>query len=103
LVLSRGRTPDAGGKASGKLVLGLSLDTLKEARWQRDKDEFVSRAAALGAGVLVQAANSDDARQLADVEALVSRGVAALVIAPHDATAMAKAVGIAHAASIPVI
>lgn len=103
LVLSRGKTPDAGGKATGKIVLGLSLDTLKEARWQRDKDEFVARAAALGADVLVQAANSDDARQLADVEALVSRGVAALVIAPHDATAMAKAVGIAHAAGIPVI
>jgi D-xylose transport system substrate-binding protein len=76
---------------------------LKEARWLRDRDEFVARARALGADVLVQAANSDDARQLADVEALVSRGVSVLVIAPHDATAMAKAVEVAHRAGIPVI
>jgi D-xylose transport system substrate-binding protein len=103
VVLSRGGASVAKSAGGEKLVIGLSLDTLKEARWQRDRDEFVARARALGAEVLVQAANSDDARQLADVEALVSRGVSVLVIAPHDATAMARAVDIAHRAGIPVI
>jgi D-xylose transport system substrate-binding protein len=102
VVLSRsGRQGAPNG--TQKLVLGLSLDTLKEARWQRDRDEFVARARALGAEVLVQSANSDDARQLADVEALVSRGVSALVIVPHDGLAMAKAVAVAHKAGIPVL
>jgi D-xylose transport system substrate-binding protein len=54
-------------------LIGLSLDTLQEARWQRDRDLFVGRAQELGAEVKVQAANSDDARQIADVESASSR------------------------------
>lgn len=101
VVLSRGG--QSGREGPRTLVIGLSLDTLKEARWQRDRDEFVARAKALGAEVLVQSANSDDARQLADVEALVSRGISVLVIVPHDGLAMAKAVAVAHRAGIPVL
>lgn len=103
LVLARGGSHGTTETGARKLVIGLSLDTLKEARWQRDRDEFVARARALGADVLVQSANSDDARQLTDVEALVSRGVSVLVVVPHDATAMATAVAVAHRAGIPVL
>ena len=49
------------------------MDTLKEERWQGDRDLFVSRAKELGADVLVQSANSDDTRQISDVQALISR------------------------------
>jgi D-xylose transport system substrate-binding protein len=101
VVLSRGG--QRARESSQKLVIGLSLDTLKDARWQRDRDEFVARAKALGAEVLVQSANSDDTRQLSDVEALVNRGVSVLVIVPHDGLAMAKAVAVAHRAGIPVL
>ena len=86
-----------------KTVIGLSLDTLKEERWQHDRDLIVQAAADLGAEVLVQAANSDDTRQIQDVEALISRRVDALVIVPHNGAAMAKAVRLAHEAGIPVI
>ena len=34
--------------------IGLSLGTLQEERWQRDRGRFVARAAELGAEVLVQ-------------------------------------------------
>jgi D-xylose transport system substrate-binding protein len=105
LVLSRGGVDPA--KASsptkGAVVIGLSLDTLKEARWQADRDLFVGRASELGATVLVQSANSEDTRQMQDVTALISRGVKVLVIVPHDATTMAKAVDAAHKANIPVM
>ena len=33
------------------VTIGLSLDTLKEARWQADRDMFVKRAEELGARV----------------------------------------------------
>lgn len=92
-----------GRAASGEIVIGLSLDTLKEARWQADRDLFVEAAQKLGAKVLVQAANSDDARQMQDVESLVSNGVRALVIVPHDSKTMVRAVEVAHKANIPVI
>ena len=98
-----GRGPAASSGGKKKVVIGLSLDTLKEERWQKDRDAFVKRGEELGAEVLVQAANSDDTRQIQDVEALLSRGIAALVIVPHNAAAMAKVVGLAHDAGVPVI
>jgi D-xylose transport system substrate-binding protein len=88
---------------SDAITIGLSLDTLKEARWQADRAMFVQRAGELGAKVLVLAANSDDTVQVSDVEKLVTSGVDVLVIVPHDGTAMAKAVRMAHEAGIPVI
>jgi len=102
LVLARG-VSGSGQTDSHELLIGLSLDTLKEARWQTDRDIFVKRATELGAKVLVQSANSDDARQIGDVETLITNKVDVLVIVPHDGTAMAKAVRMAHAAGIPVI
>ena len=97
-----------GGKATGaaqddRIVIGLSLDTLKEARWQADREQFVKRAGELGAEVRVLAANSDDTVQVSDVEKLITSKVDVLVIVPHDGTAMAKGVKMAHDAGIPVI
>jgi len=86
-----------------KPVIGLSLDTLKEERWQRDRDTFIAAAQKLGATVIVQSANSDDTRQIRDVESLLSRKVDVLVIVPHDGAAMARAVKSAREAKVPVI
>ncbi len=86
-----------------KPVIGLSLDTLKEERWQRDRDTFIAEAKKLGATVIVQSANSDDTRQVRDVESLISRKVDVLVIVPHNGEAMTRAVKSANAEKIPVI
>lgn len=85
------------------VVIGLSMDTLQEARWQADRDIFVARAEELGASVLVQSANSDDTRQMQDIQSLISNRVDVLVIVPHNGKAMARAVKLAHEAGIPVI
>ena len=84
-------------------VIGLSLDTLKEERWQRDRDTFIEEAQKLGATVIVQSANSDDTRQVRDIESLISRNVDVLVIVPHNGAAMTRAVRSANQAKIPVI
>ena len=97
------RGPGATAARDDQVTIGLSLDTLKEARWQADRDMFVKRAGQLGARVLVLAANNDDTVQVGDVEKLITNGVDVLVIVPHDGTAMAKAVKLAHDAGIPVI
>jgi D-xylose transport system substrate-binding protein len=103
LVISRGGAGNESRPAGRKLLIGLSMDTLKEERWQGDRDMFVKRANELGAEVLVQSANSDDIRQLRDVESLITSGVDALVIIPHDGAAMARAVELAHQKGIPVL
>lgn len=102
LVIARGgATPER--EQREQVVIGLSLDTLKEARWQADRDIFVRRAGELGAKVLDLAANSDDTVQIGDVEKLITRGVDVLVIVAHDGKAMAKAARMARDAGIPVI
>jgi D-xylose transport system substrate-binding protein len=107
LVIVRGSAAhgDAAGPASGPKVvkIGLSLDTLKEARWAKDRDAFLARAKELGAQVTVLSANSDDTRQVADVESLITSKVDVIVIVPHDGKAMAKGVEVAGRAGIPVI
>jgi D-xylose transport system substrate-binding protein len=82
--------------------IGLSLDTLKEERWQRDRDTFVAKAQALGAEVVVLSANSDDVQQIRDCNSLLGQNIDVLVIAPHNGDAMSKAVVEAHASNVTV-
>ena len=106
LVLSRSGAPEAvdvQSRGQRPVRIGLSLDTLKEARWAKDRDAFVARAKELGADVTVLSANSDDNRQVADVESLITANVDVIVIVPHDGKAMAKGVEAAHQANTPVI
>jgi D-xylose transport system substrate-binding protein len=102
-IAGRGRDAAPSARAGEPPLIGLSLGTLQEERWQRDRDRFVSRAEELGARVLVQSGNSDTARQLQDIESLLSRGVQVLVVVAHDPTAMGRAVDAAHAAGVPVV
>jgi len=98
---STGGAPTPGGKQ--EIRIGLSLDTLKEARWQVDKRLFEERVTALGGTPITLSANSDDTTQIGDVEKLITQNVDVLVVVPHDGKAMAKAVTLAHEAGIPVI
>ena len=103
-----GRSSDtggAGGAAGGakQITIGFSMDTLKEERWQRDRDLFVARAEELGARVLVQAANGDDALQNSQAENLLTQGVDVLLVAPHNGKTAAIIVESAHKAGVKVI
>ena len=93
---------DAGVK-TGPVRIGFSMDTLKEERWQRDRDYFVARAKELGAEVLVQAANGDDAVQIQQAENLLTQGVDVLVVAPHNAEIAASIVESARRQNVPVL
>jgi len=83
--------------------IGLLMDTLQEERWQRDRDLFVERAKQLGADVLVESAERDDAKQLQLADSLLGRDVRALVVVPHDSEAAGRIVEIARKRSIPVM
>jgi D-xylose transport system substrate-binding protein len=104
LLSRRGGGADARSTpASRRPLIGLSFDTLKEERWQRDRAAIIARAAALGADVIDLAANSNDTQQIRDIESLITSRVNVLLVVPHNGAAMAKAVALAHAAHIPVI
>jgi D-xylose transport system substrate-binding protein len=79
------------------------MDTLREERWQNDRDFFVATAESLGAKVLVQACNNNDALQNAQCENLLTQGVDVLVVVPHNSKTSATIVAAAHRAGVPVI
>jgi len=85
------------------IKIGLLMDTLQTERWQHDRDAFVKRCGELGAKVLVQVANGNDATMNSQAENLLTQGVSALVVIPHNGTASATIVEAAHKANVKVI
>jgi D-xylose transport system substrate-binding protein len=85
------------------VVIGFSMDTLKEERWQRDKDLVEKRGKELGVQVLVQVANGDDSLQVKQAENLLTQGVDVLIVAPHNGEVAASIVEAAHRQGVPVI
>ena len=89
-------------KKDGKIRIGFSMDTLKE-HWVKDKELIEKRAGELGAEVLVNVAESNDERQLKQVDDLLTQGVDVLIIAPHNGLVMATAVENAKKQGVPVV
>lgn len=98
-----GGTGGGSNSRGGKARIGLLLDTLKEERWQHDRDIFTARAKELGAEVLEQVANSDDNLQIQQAENLLTQGVDVLVVIPHNGQAAAAIVQSAKRQNVPVI
>jgi D-xylose transport system substrate-binding protein len=91
-------------KKSGEPVyIGFSMDTLKEERWQRDKQLIEARAKEVGARVDVAVANGNDALQSNQCDDLLTKGVDVLIVAPHNSEIAASIVEKAHAAGVRVI
>jgi len=85
------------------VIIGFSMDTLKEERWQRDKDLVEKHAKELGMQVFVQVANGDDNLQIKQAENLLTQNVDVLIVAPHNAEVAASIVEAAHRQGVPVI
>lgn len=83
--------------------IGFSMDSLVVERWQRDRDLFVQRANELGAEVMVQSANGNDAVQVRQAENLLTQGVDVLVVVPHNSEIAASIVDSAKRQNIPVL
>lgn len=90
-------------KDGEKVVIGFSLDSVKEPIWKTNKDLFIKKSNELGAEVRVEQANSDDNVQLSQIDKLIAEGVNVLVVAPHDGEICGQAVEKAHQAGIKVI
>jgi D-xylose transport system substrate-binding protein len=103
LACAKNEEPVPAAASDGKLTIGFSMDTLKEERWQRDRDLVVKEAEARGARVLVQAANGSDALQNSQAENLLTQGVDVLLVAPHNGKTAATIVESAHRMGVPVI
>jgi len=88
---------------SFKYDIGLSLATLNEDRWLKDRDIFVSEAKELGASVDVQNANNSTTEQFSQVEGMIKNGIKVLVVIPNDADQGKKIVELARKNNVKVI
>jgi D-xylose transport system substrate-binding protein len=83
--------------------IGISMDTLKELRWQKDHDLLLQRAQQLGSTAIILVANGDDATQVSQIENLISQKVDVLIIVPHSSDPVVPTIEEAHKAGIKVL
>lgn len=89
--------------AGGKIKIGFSMATLKEERWQRDRQAFEAHCKQMNVECVVTVADNKADKQANDVDNLLTQGINVLVIAPQDATQAASMVDKAKAQGVPVI
>jgi putative multiple sugar transport system substrate-binding protein len=94
---------EAGSADSKKLAVGIVLPTKDEPRWLQDEARFKSALEDAGYSVEILFSQGDSARERANVEALVAKGIEVLIMTPHDGKAAAAAVDVAAAAGVKVI
>lgn len=69
--------------AAGKLAVGVVLPTTDEPRWVQDQKRFQDAFKAAGYEVEILFSQGDAAREKANVEALLAKGIKVLVICPQ--------------------
>ncbi len=99
-------TEEAGepGESTGEeLAVGIVLPTKDEPRWIQDETRFRDALTEAGYDVEILFSQGDSAREKANVESLISKGIQVLIICPHDGTAAAAAAEAARDANVDVI
>ncbi len=96
----------AGGgekKSQSDLSVGIVLPTKDEPRWLQDEAWFNDALDEAGYSVEILFSQGDPARERANVEALISKGIKVLIICPHDGAAAASAADEAKKSGVSVI
>jgi D-xylose transport system substrate-binding protein len=86
-----------------KVKIGFAMATVKEERWQRDRDAFEAHCKKMNVECVITVADNNSSRQANDVDNLLTQKVDVLVIAPQEATEAAAMVEKAKAQGVPVI
>jgi putative multiple sugar transport system substrate-binding protein len=96
-----GETPEA--PVESELAVGIVLPTKDEPRWIQDQTRFQDALMAAGYDVEILFSQGDSAKEKANVEDLITKGIKVLIICPHDGTAAAAAAEAAREAGVKVI
>ncbi|AXS40951.1 D-xylose ABC transporter substrate-binding protein [Breoghania sp. L-A4] len=92
-----------GAAVAQEITVGVSWSNFQEERWQTDAAAIKGALEAAGAKYISTDAQSSAAKQLTDVETLISRGADALIILAQDSDAIRPAVEKATNEGIPVV
>ena len=89
--------------AAGTLAVGIVLPTKDEPRWIQDETRFKDALTKAGYSAEILFSQGDSAKEKANVEALLTKGIKVLIICPQDGNAAAAAVEEARKAGVKVI
>jgi putative multiple sugar transport system substrate-binding protein len=89
--------------AGTKLAVGIVLPTKDEPRWIQDETRFKDALTKAGYDVEILFSQGDSAKEKANVEALITKGIKVLIITPQDGAAAAAAAEEARTAGVKVI
>jgi D-xylose transport system substrate-binding protein len=85
------------------ILVGFSITTLQEERWQKDKAEFLKEADKMGVSVDLQIAQNDASKQISQIDSMIVNGEDIIVVVPYKADALTDVIDRAHKAGIKVI
>ncbi|MBO9131053.1 sugar-binding protein [Bacillus sp. 165] len=93
------------GKKSkdGKVDIGIVLPTKDEPRWTQDETRFKNALKDTDYSVEILFSQGDSAKEKANVDSLIAKGIKVLIICPQDGAAAAASAEAAKAAGIKVI
>ncbi|AWE08524.1 D-xylose ABC transporter substrate-binding protein [Lysinibacillus sp. 2017] len=93
----------SGGADKDSLKIGLSVSDLTLERWQHDRDFFIAKAEELGAEVIVQSADGDEAQQLSQIQNMLSQNIDVLVVIAINSDSLSTVVEQAKEEGVPVL
>lgn len=91
------------GCSKSKSTIGIVLPTKDEPRWIQDQTRFTDALQKAGIGAEVLFSQGDSAKEKANVETLITKGIKVLIICPHDGAAAAAAADAARKAGVKVV
>jgi putative multiple sugar transport system substrate-binding protein len=94
---------EAAAPASGAPVVGIVLPTKDEPRWIQDEARFKELLATANVPVEILFSQGDSAKEKANVESLLTKGVKVIILTPQDGAAAAAAAEAAKEAGAKVI
>ena len=98
-------SPSASSGSGGKdqIVIGFSVGTMKQERWQREVEMAQKYADEHGFKLLVQSCEEDANKQVQQVESMLAQGIDVLLISAQDSESSGVVVDKAHQAGVPVV
>ena len=88
---------------STTFTIGYTFPTINNEFWGKSLQNLQAAEQALGFDLTYVACENDQAKQIADVEGMISAGIDGLVLAPQDASVCPGIIADCDAAGIPVI
>ena len=83
--------------------IGILLHSYENERWIKDKNYLVEELTRQGARVMLEVADNDQDKQIAQARSLIENGAQVLIVVPINQDAAAKIVEMAHESGVKVI